>query len=475
MRVIVIGGSAAGLAAALVLARAGHAVTVLERDGLEPAPDPETAAAAAFRATAPQIVQPHVLLATFREILRDRLPDVYRALLDAGVVEAPLVTQMPPTLLDRSAEPGDDRLTLLMTRRATVDWVLGRAAAAEPGIDLCHHVHVLGLAAGPGEPPRVLGVRTDSGDLAGDLVVDATGRRSPVDRWLAGIGARRTVTTVAECGVAYFSRQYRLRAGPLPGPAASRTVAGLDEFTVGIWGGDNGTMQLALAPLAADRRFRAARDPDVFTAVLRTVPLYAAWLDVLDPITDVAVMGGLHNTLRRLVVDGRPVATGLHALGDSVCTTNPTFGRGMGMVLRGAADLADTLAAHPADPYAQALAMDGAVTEHVEPWYADQAATDSARLAALRHTVLGAPPPPAPAPAAGRLTFGELRTAAQVDPSAFRALWKIMGMVGTPSAVYRDPALVSRVRAVLALGVPRPVAQPTRDELRAVLCQPAPR
>src|SRR5204863_1351444 len=69
-------------------------------------------------------------------------------------------------------------------------------------------------------------------------------------------------------------------------------------------GADNGAVQLVVAPLAADRRFRPARDPGIFTAVLRTVPAYAAWLDVMDPITDVFPMGGLHNTLRRLVVDG---------------------------------------------------------------------------------------------------------------------------------------------------------------------------
>ena len=60
--------------------------------------------------------------------------------------------------------------------------------------------------------------------------------------------------------------------------------------------------------------------------MLRTIPAYAAWLDVMDPITDVFPMGGLHNTLRRLVVDGSPVATGLLAIGDSVCTTNPDPG-----------------------------------------------------------------------------------------------------------------------------------------------------
>jgi hypothetical protein len=39
-------------------------------------------------------------------------------------------------------------------------------------------------------------------------------------------------------------------------------------------------------------------------------------------------MAGLHNTMRRLVAGGAPVVTGLHAVGDSVCTTNPTQGRG---------------------------------------------------------------------------------------------------------------------------------------------------
>jgi hypothetical protein len=184
----------------------------------------------------------------------------------------------------------------------------------------------------------VTGVRTDRGDLAADLVVDATGRRSPIDDWLTQIGARTTATWRAECGIAYFSRHYRVRpdAG-LPAPLATRIVVALDEFLAGKWGGDNGAVQLVVAPLAADHRFRTARDPRVFTAVLRTIPTYAAWLDVMDPITSVFPMAGLHNTLRRLVADGTPVATGLHAIGDSVCTTNPTLGRGLALALAGIA------------------------------------------------------------------------------------------------------------------------------------------
>ena len=251
MRIAIAGGSAAGLFAALLLARAGHDVVVLERDRLEPAADVESAAAAAFRPSAPQIVQPHLIMARCRQLLIRRLPDVYAGLLAAGVAEAPLRTQMPDTLADTAPRPGDEALMPVMTRRSTVDWVLARAAAAEPRVELRYGVKVAGLlcttrsAAGP-NPPHVTGLRTEHG------------------------------------------------------------------------------------------------------AVLRTVPAYAAWLDVMDPITDVFPMGGLHNTLRRLVADGTPVATGLVAIGDSVCTTNPTLGRGLALALTGAADLADTLGAQAA-------------------------------------------------------------------------------------------------------------------------------
>src|SRR5262249_60524395 len=127
---------AAGLFASLLLARAGHEVLVLEKDRLALAPDVEAAAALAFRSSAPHIVQPHLIMARCRQLLIERLPDVYEALIRAGVVEAPISTQMSATLADTTPQPDDEQLTLLMSRRSTIDWVLRRAMVDEPGVTL---------------------------------------------------------------------------------------------------------------------------------------------------------------------------------------------------------------------------------------------------------------------------------------------------------------------------------------------------
>lgn len=155
---------------------------------MEPAPDVESAAASAFRPGAPQIVQPHAIMARCRELLHERLPDAYESLLAAGAAEAPLSAFMPPSPADRSARPGDERLTALMSRRSTLDWVLQRAAAGQAGVTLRDGVRVLGLTAVPGAPPRVTGVRAHGGEVSADLVIDAAGLFA--DRSLAG-GDRR--------------------------------------------------------------------------------------------------------------------------------------------------------------------------------------------------------------------------------------------------------------------------------------------
>jgi hypothetical protein len=328
----------------------------------------------------------------------------------------------------------------------------------------------VGLIARPGNPPHVVGVRTTGGDIAADVVVDACGRRSAIHTWLEEIGAQAPATWWAECGLSYYTRHHRVRPGAeLPASSTSRLLAMMDEFTALISGADNGVMQLAVIPLATDRRFRTLRNPEVHTTVLRSVPEFASWLDGLEAITDVYVMAGLHNAIRRLVVDSAPVATGLAAIGDSVCSTNPTLARGLALALLGALDLVKAIEEHPEDWTAQALHLDALIGEHVHPFYTDQAAVDGERLAVLRHNIDGAPNPEPPPLTADRVTFTQLRTAAAFDPTAFRGLWEVMGMTRPPEEIYRDPQIIASTRETLEQHDGLPMLQPTRQELLAAL------
>jgi 2-polyprenyl-6-methoxyphenol hydroxylase-like FAD-dependent oxidoreductase len=468
--VVVIGGSAAGLFTSLLLARAGHRVSILEQETFEASRGTEDSEGG-FRVSAPQVAQPHVVLAKCRELMMQALPDVYTACVAAGMQEAPLSSQVSPSVTDFAPEQGDERLTLLMTRRVVLDRLLREAVRKQHGIQFSCGERVLGLLARRTRPPHVEGVRTESGMIQADLVVDATGYRSQIDHWIREIGADVASKFRAECGAAYFSRHYRQRDGShLPGLLTTRKVVPLDEFGVGIWGADNGIMQLAVVPLARDSRFKVLRDPDVFTALLRTIPFFAEWVNALEPITGVLIMGAVQNTMRRLVVNAAPIVTGLIAVGDAICTTNPTLGRGLSVALSSAVDLLHVLERHPDDAKTQALAMDKLIGQHVLPFYQDQIAIDSARLASLEHTIFRGPAPEAVSPDSHRITFDQLRAASMYDAFAFRSFWKVMGMMSKPEDVYKDPQVVSHThRALAQYGAGPSITQPTRDQLHAAL------
>lgn len=348
MRVIVMGGGVAGLAAALACAREGHQVVLCERDA-ETAPEDPRDAPDWQRHGIPHFLQPHAFLARGIKELRVHAPDVYSALLDAGAHELRLSDKMPPG----DDDPVDDHLRFLGCRRSVMEAVLRNKALAEPNVEFAPGTTVRGLCWGePGtEAPRATGVMTDAGPIAADLIVDAAGRSSPVSEWIVDAGARAPSERSSDCGLVYYSRYYRFRPGKArrDGPWLLGPRVELGYYELGTFWGDNDTFSLVQQIHPDDRELRSLRHPEPYTAAVRSIPLasYLVDEDVSEPITDVLPMGQLRNTLRSYVHDGRPIVNGLVSVGDALCHTNPRFAWGLSLSLSHAFLLARCLSASP--------------------------------------------------------------------------------------------------------------------------------
>src|SRR5690349_24902846 len=123
--VVVVGAGIGGLSSALALARAGHHVTLVERDD-GPMPVIVEDAFEWDRRGAPQVRHPHVFLGLARTILRDRFPDVLAAL-DAEGVRPDEMRNDGPMQLDEATLAvlrADDDLRMLPCRRTTFEWVV---------------------------------------------------------------------------------------------------------------------------------------------------------------------------------------------------------------------------------------------------------------------------------------------------------------------------------------------------------------
>src|SRR5690348_1806250 len=274
MRVVVVGAGPTGLYSAMVLARRGHQVVVVDRDA-----GPERDGSWSRRGVM-QFHHPHGFRAQVVEALQAELPHVWHNLLVAGAepITVAVGPDSPPQLMG------------IRCRRLTFERVLRAAAERQTGLRL-RVGHVDGVCT---ERGRATGVRVDGATLEADLVVAASGRSGRLGREL------RAPARGGDCGIAYVSRQYRLRRGAAPGPM--NVPLGQMDFYPGyqviVFLHDNGVFSTLIARSSDDRVLAELRHPDVFEAAARAIPTLATWTDPLraEQYTPVLPGGHLHNT-----------------------------------------------------------------------------------------------------------------------------------------------------------------------------------
>lgn len=470
MKIVVLGAGICGLTAGLLLARDGHAVTLLERD---PAPVPERALdawEAWARDGVTQFRQAHYLQPRGRALLEEELPDVAEALAAAGAMRFDILSVMPPTIADRDARPGDERFRTLTARRPVLEQVFGRAAEQQAGLDVRRGVGVTGLdtRAGRDGSTHVTGVVCEGGErLRADLVVDAMGRRSPMPGWIADAATAAVPEEAEDSGFVYYTRFFRSRGGGLP-PFRSGPLTPIGTFTVLVLPSDNDTWSVTLYTSAGDRPLKRLRHRERWEAVLRACPAHVQWLEGGEPLSEVLPMGGIVDRYRRLVVDGRPIVTGVALLGDAWSCTNPSAGRGMTLGLLHARHLRDLAREAPDDPQRFARAWDEATETHLTPWYRETVREDRARLREIDALRRGEDPR-ANTPAGAAAVAGALPRAMVHDPDVFRAFIETRACLATVGEVLARPGMAERILAIAAEREPVRPPGPDRDQLLALL------
>jgi 2-polyprenyl-6-methoxyphenol hydroxylase-like FAD-dependent oxidoreductase len=449
-RIVVVGGGICGLGGAMMLARRGHDVTVLERNPAEP-PDSFDAAWESWeRPGVGQFHMGHYFMARFHRVLDAELPDLVPQLAAAGALRInPVLDGMPPTVADKARRDGDEQFDVITGRRPVFEWVVARAAAAEPNVDIRRGVAVTGLLTGPSVAdgiPHVVGVRTDAGDeLTADLVIDAGGRRSAYADWLTAIGGRPFHEESQDSGFRYYGRYFRARDGQWPVPPMPN-IAILGSVALLALPADNHTWMAGVVTCGKDKALYSLADGDRWSSMVAAVPSVAPWLDG-DPISDVETMSAIPDRRREFIVDGKPVATGIVAVADAWAATNPMRGRGVSMGFMHLQCMVDAVAKLD-DPVAFAHAVEEATAVELVPAYEGTVDLDRSMRGAFEREVEGRPAEAStgePDPMAAIQT--NFFSMVGQDADAWRGMMKIVNLLDTPMNVVATEPLFSKVLA----------------------------
>lgn len=428
---VVVGAGMAGLFAAQVLADFYEEVTVIERDSL-----PSTASP---RGGAPQGRHLHVLLSRGLLAIGELFPGLVDDLVAAGVPGGDLLAtgRMYFNGFRLTRTYGD--LPILGVTRPYLEWRIRGHLAARRNVRIVSSCAASGLLlTSAGE--SVIGVRVDSGHdqvpdgvLAADLVVDASGRRSALPRWLLEAGYAPPVEERVEIDLAYASWYVHaepdllegdlgLAVGTTPevpaGGALARVQGG--QWLVSLTGYRGWHPPTTVQDCLTFARHLPV--PDLFDVLRHTTPV--------QPPVRYRVRQAMRRRFERL----RRFPDGLAVIGDALCSFNPVYGQGMSVAavqalalrtfLRGngrpTPSLRTTMARANAVAWAMSVGSDLRM-----PWI------DNRRTVSVR---------------VGNAYVDRVLRTAQDDPVVARAFMRVASLVQSPSSLAR-PNVAMRVLA----------------------------
>jgi 2-polyprenyl-6-methoxyphenol hydroxylase-like FAD-dependent oxidoreductase len=429
---IVLGASLAGLAAAAALAERFDRVTIVERDTL-----PESGE---YRRGIPQGRHVHILLPAGLACLNELLPGVVEDLRarDARVMDT---TEVRFHIAGGSLLLDDADLEFVGATRPLLESVVCDRVRALSGVRMLEDQDARGLLTNP-DRSRVTGVRVASrhsnteATLAGDLVVDATGRSSRSPQWVADLGYPSPEEERLQVGIHYTTRLFRREPGDLEGCQNLVVTIPQDGRRGGVVLAVEGDRWIVtLVGLMGER---PPADLDGFVEYAGTL-----WVgDVHDLVAAAkplgeASTGGFPSYVRRRYAHLQRFPSRYVVTGDAVCSLNPVYAQGMSVAIGEARALGQILDEHGVDRAGPQFFERTKRT-------VDQAWTMATGADLGYAAVEGS------RPARWRLInayFNRLLRVAHHDPVVAKAFMEVNGMVAPPQHLMR-PRIVSRVFTV---------------------------
>lgn len=436
---VVAGASMAGLLAAHVLADTFSRVTVVEPDLLGQRVE--------HRRGVPQSEHAHVLLARGADALEDLFPGLRSELVEAGAAVAP--ARMGPHQGTRLVSPAGpftnveaEGTTFLGVSRSLLEGHVRSRVRNRLNVRFLDGHRVTGLLVAQAVS-RVYGVSVRTSDaevgsdtsLQADLVVDATGRRSPMPRWLTDRGFPRAPETTIETGIGYASRWYRRPASPTASWDATiiNPRPGVNNRFGVLLPVENGACTVSIGGGAGNY---PPSDEDGFLQWARDLPdrgLYEAIIES-EALSDISAYR-TPTSRRRHYEQLRAWPKGLLVTGDAVCAFNPIYGQGMSVSALEALALRDCLQRGHND--LEREFRDQVADVVASPW--SLASAEDMKLASARSRKRRSPS----ARLQDRFIYGS-QDAATSDPVVAGTFADIMMMRARPSALLR-PRIVARV------------------------------
>ena len=401
--VTIVGSGMCGMFTGLALDRRGFDVTIIERD----VPPPDCSANEAFfswqRKGVAQFRHPHAFLGLMCSVLEENYPDLLERFFEAGARKVSFEDSIPDHLKPQyNPEPGDEKMWVLMCRRATMETVLRTYVTQTTKVTIRNQVSVADIITEKNDSQEVF-IRGLSlidhqesnkrSELFSDIVIDATGRSSKFDKWLTSSGVNiKEERDDAE--IVYYTRHYRLKDGVSEPPrdAKNPSMGDLGYMKYGIFPGDGGHFALIICLPNEEKELRKAiKSGEKFDEIGMTIPGLRPWLskNKSDATTAPFGIGNIHAVWRDFTGAGNNRLLNFFAVGDSAIRTNPLYGRGCSTGALHAHILADILSTE-SDPWSRALRFQEESERKVRPIFQASLNEDKRgikRAAAIREGV----------------------------------------------------------------------------------------